>query len=61
MGTTLIFTLSESQEHTSETWRDTGVMHLTINTSTQNGTLYDIGHDFDTGTREFGQRLLPPP
>jgi hypothetical protein len=57
VGTELVFTLSESQQHTSETWRDSGVMHVTINTSTQNGTFYDIGHDFNTGTREFDQRF----
>jgi hypothetical protein len=57
VGTELVFTLSESQQHTSITWRDSGVMHVTINTSTQNGTFYDIGHDFDPDTRQFDNRF----
>ena len=48
-GNTLVFTLADSQDHTSKTWRDSGVMHVSIDKSTQNGTFYDIGHDFDTG------------
>jgi hypothetical protein len=56
-GNTLEFTLSESQYHTSETWRDSGVMHVSMDKTTQNGTVYDIGHDFDQGTREFDQRF----
>jgi hypothetical protein len=56
-GTTLEFTLSESQQHTSETWRDGGVMHVSIDKSTQNGTFYDIGHDFDQGGRTWDQRF----
>jgi len=58
VGTELIFTLSESQKHTDNTWRDGGVMHVTINTSDQSGTFYDIGHDFNTdpGSRNFDSR-----
>ncbi|MDD2903048.1 MAG: hypothetical protein PHU44_11515 [Syntrophales bacterium] len=57
MGTTLIFTLCESQKHT-DTWRDGGVMHVEIDKTTQGGTFYDIGHDFniDAGSRAFDQR-----
>lgn len=55
-GSTLEFTLSESQQHTSETWRDSGVMHVIIDKTTQNGTFYDIGHDFDTSARTWDQR-----
>ena len=29
-GNTLEFTLSESQRHTSDTWRDSGVMHVSM-------------------------------
>ncbi len=57
MGTTLVFTLSESQEHTSDTWRDGGVMHVSVDKSSLNGTFYDIGHDFDQGTRAWDQRF----
>lgn len=55
---TLEFTLSESQQHTSETWCDSGVMHVTIKTSDQSGSFYDIGHDFNpaVGQRVFDER-----
>jgi hypothetical protein len=56
-GTTLVFTLSSSQKHTSNKWRDSGVMRVSINKSTLNGTFYDIGTDFNTGTRVFGHRF----
>jgi hypothetical protein len=56
MGSTLVFTLAESQKHTSESWRDSGVMHVSVDTSTLNGTFYDIGHDFDASSRTFDQR-----
>jgi len=54
---TIFFTLSESQKHT-DTWRDGGVMHVEIDKTTQGGTFYDIGHDFntDSGSRTFDQR-----
>lgn len=55
-GSTLVFTLSESQQHTGSTWRDTGVMHVSIDKSSLNGSMYDIGTDFDSGpARTFGQ------
>jgi hypothetical protein len=56
-GNTLEFTLSESQWHTSESWRDSGVMHVSIDKTTQDGTFYDIGHDFDQSARVFDQRF----
>jgi hypothetical protein len=56
IGNNLVFTLSESQQH-PDTWRDSGVMHVTIDASTQNGTFYDIGHDFDISARTFDQRF----
>ena len=55
IGNTIYFTLSESQNHTS-TWRDGGVMHVEIDKTSQGGTFYDIGHDFDTNARTFDQR-----
>ena len=58
MGDTLEFTLAESQQHTGSTWRDSGVMHVTIDKTTLNGTMYDIGHDFnpEAGQRTFDER-----
>lgn len=55
-GTTLEFTLSESQKHT-DGWRDSGVMHVSIDRFSFDGTVYDIGHDFDTSTRAFNERF----
>ncbi len=57
MDTDLVFTLSESQKHTDDNWCDSGVMHVRVDKSTLNGTFYDIGHDFDTSTRQFGERF----
>ena len=57
MGTTLVFTLSESQEHTDNSWRDSGVMHIKVDQSTLNGTFYDIGLDYNTSTKVFDQRF----
>lgn len=57
MGTTLVFTLSESQEHTDNSWRDSGVMRVSVDQSTLNGTFYDIGLDYNTGTKVFDQRF----
>lgn len=60
-GNTLYFTLCMSQGHTpgsvQATWRDGGVVHVSIDKTTQNGTFYDIGHDFDTNTRTFRERF----
>ncbi|PKN28797.1 MAG: hypothetical protein CVU64_11440 [Deltaproteobacteria bacterium HGW-Deltaproteobacteria-21] len=57
MGTTLLFTLSESQEHTDNSWRDSGVMRVSMDQSTLNGTFYDIGLDYNTDTKMFDQRF----
>jgi hypothetical protein len=57
-GNTLELTLRESQYHTSNTWRDGGVMHVSIDKTTLNGTVYDVGHDFNTdpADRRFDAR-----
>ncbi len=54
MGNTLVFTASESQQHTIETWRDSGVMHISIDKTTLNGTFYDIGTDYNPSGKTFG-------
>lgn len=55
MNDTLIFTCSESQQHTG-VGRDGGVMHISINKSDLSGSFYDIGHDFDTEQGTFNSR-----
>ena len=55
IGETLYFTLVESQQHAGDD-RDGGVMHVEINKTTQNGTFYDIGHDFNITSRAFSER-----
>jgi len=55
MGTTLIFTCSESQQHTGVN-RDSGVMHFSINKTDWSGSFYDIGHDYDTAQGTFDSR-----
>lgn len=54
-GTWLTMNLTSSQKHT-DSWRDTGVMQVKFNISTNNGTFYEVGHDFDTVNRQFDQR-----
>ncbi len=56
MGTTPVFTLSESREHTSSSWRDSGVVHISLDKTTLNGTIYDIGHDYDKNAKVFDER-----
>jgi hypothetical protein len=60
-GNTLIFTMCRSQGHntgsTQQYWRDGGVVRASIDKTTQNGSFYDIGHDFNTNTRAFRQRF----
>jgi hypothetical protein len=48
IGETLYLNLTVAQQHTDNSWRDTGVLHLQLNKTTLNGTFYDVGHDFDT-------------
>lgn len=56
MNNTLFFTLTDSQKHTSETWRDSGIMHISIDKTTQSGSFYEIASSFDMGpARTFGQ------
>lgn len=50
-GSTLVFTLSTSQQHTSEPYRDSGVMHVNIDKTSLNGTFYGLDNDFNTSTR----------
>lgn len=54
-GNTLVFTLADSQNHTSKTHRDSGVMHVSIDKTTLNGTFYDISTIFEKDARTFGQ------
>jgi hypothetical protein len=46
--------LTSSQKHTTNGWRDTGVMQVNINNSTMNGTFYEVGNDFDSTNHVFG-------
>jgi hypothetical protein len=57
-GNTLEFTVSVSQYHTSNTWRDSSTGHLSLDRTTLNGTFYDIGHDFksDPADRRLDDR-----
>ena len=57
-GNTLTLTLCESQYHTSSTWRDSGVTHVSVDKTTLDGTFYSIGYDFktDPSDRKFDDR-----
>ncbi|MEW6658595.1 MAG: hypothetical protein AB1424_08025 [Thermodesulfobacteriota bacterium] len=60
-GNTLIFTMCMSQNHTTgstqQYWRDGGVVRASMDKTSQDGTFYDIGHDFNTSTRTFRERF----
>ena len=47
-GNTLTLTLCVSQFHTSNSWRDGSVLHISIDKTTLDGTFYEIGYDFNT-------------
>jgi len=49
IGSTLFLTLSGSQKHV-DTTRDTSIWHVELNHVSLNGSLFDVGHDFDTAT-----------
>jgi hypothetical protein len=53
-STRLTMNLTTSQKHT-DSWRDTGVMQVIYNISTNAGTFYEIGRHFDTLNRTFDQ------
>lgn len=55
MQNTLVFTASESQQHTGAS-RDSGVMHISINKADLSGTFYDIGTDYDLGQHTWNHR-----
>jgi hypothetical protein len=55
IGDNLIFTLTQTQEHTDSSWRDGAVIQITIDKSTQSGTFYSVGHSFNKTTRTYGQ------
>jgi hypothetical protein len=53
----VILTLSTSQNHT-DTWRDGGIMQVNLSQATLNGSLYEIGHDYNTASPgSFDQRF----
>ena len=59
-GNTYTFSMCMTQGHTSgsqQYWRDGGVVRATIDKATQDGTFYDIGHDFNTSSRTFRERF----
>jgi hypothetical protein len=59
----LILTLGTSQDHSPDTWRDTGVMQVNLDTTAGqnylNGTFHEVGHDYNTlgGQNPFDQRF----
>ena len=55
IGSTLYLTISESQKHTDSAWRDSGVMHVSLDKATMNGNFFDIALSFNSTTRMFDQ------
>ncbi len=56
IGGTLYASMAGSQSHASSGWQDSSVMHLELDVSTLNGTMYDVGNDFNPSTKEFTRR-----
>lgn len=54
----LIFTLSASQEHTDNAWRDNDSIHLSIDPSTFGGTMFGVGQSFNRDTRLFNNHYI---
>ena len=52
----VILRVTTTQTHSGSNWHDTGVMRVTLDPSTLNGTICEIGHDYDTGTGQYDQR-----
>jgi hypothetical protein len=55
IGNNLIFTLTQTQEHTDNSWCDGFIWQITIDKSNQNGTFYSVGQGFNKTTRNYGQ------
>ncbi len=53
IGSNLVFTLTYSQKHIDNNWRDGGIWNFTIDKSDLNGTLYELSHDFDQGLKRW--------
>ena len=56
IGGTLYASMAGSQSHASDAGRDSSVMHVELNTSTLNGTVYEVGNDFNPSTLVFTRR-----
>ena len=50
IGETLYLTLTGTQQHTDNDWRDTEVIHVQLNKTTLNGTIYNVGNDFNVSS-----------
>ena len=47
-GKSIFINLTVTQAHPSEPWRDTGIMQIRLNSTTMKGSMWTIGHDFNT-------------
>lgn len=54
VGNELYFNLIVTQAH-ADGWVDTGINRTRLSLSTLTGTFYEIGHDYNTGTRTYDQ------
>jgi len=52
-GKAIFVNLTVTQAHTSEPWKDSGIMQIRLNSTTMKGSIWTIGHDFDTQNRVF--------
>ena len=52
VGSEFLMTMNGSQEHT-DSWRDTGTLHMCLDTKTLSGTFWQNRLDYNESTREF--------
>jgi len=53
VGNEFLMTMNGSQDHSPDPWRDTGTLHMRLDTKTWNGTFWQNRLDYNTSTREF--------
>lgn len=55
VGSVVFFTINLSQDHSPDSWRDTGSGQFRLDLSTLNGTFWVNNFDFNITSREFDQ------
>ena len=57
-STTISANINATQRHKNNSWNDTSTAQITINQSTLNGTIFEVGYDFDRSSHKFDDRYM---